>query len=183
MAVVTIIGLFLALAGPSLGSVVSERKSAGFAREVVGMFQTARSRAAGTGAAHAVEYDAATSSFTVYSAVDGGGMPVSNCWSPDWTPGGANLRLIAKTVPTDAAFATTPLTVAAIPGTTPPIQYCFTPGGRFYSRTAAGNPWVSGVPAVVGGNGFTIALTAKGAAATLYQVIIGANGLPNLVVQ
>ena len=58
MAVVTIIGIFVALAVPAMGGIIQDRHAARAADELANMFRIGRSRAAATGAAHYVRVSA-----------------------------------------------------------------------------------------------------------------------------
>lgn len=144
LAVVTIIGIFVALAMPGMGGIMQDRKAGHAADEIANMFRIARSRAAATGAAHFIRAVAGgtTSSFELRSTVVTVGGPVSSCVTPSWTD--ADSRVLKKV---DLGGATGPFAgndivvkPAEASGSTPATgivsEYCFTPGGMPWWRDA-----------------------------------------------
>lgn len=198
MAVITIIGLFAVLAFPSMGAALRQRHAAAYAREAFGELQLARARAAATGAAHAVFYDATTQSFFLRMAIDASGGPVSSCTQPAWansTPTTAPVKLgdnqligavsaISNAQNLSNDFTSDPLTITLTGTSTNQIvAVCYSPSGAVYWM-ANGSPgvWNHGIPFDPAGPGWSIALTSGGATAQQYNIVMGPNGLPNFVV-
>ncbi len=198
MAVITIIGLFAVLAFPSMGAVIRQRHAAAYAREAFGQFQLARARAAATGAAHAVFYDATTQSFFLRMAIDTKGGPVSSCVAPAWAQTttttapvilGDNQLIAAVSAISNSQnlsndFTTDPLTITLTGATQNQIKaVCYSPSAVVYWM-ANGSPgvWNHGIPFDPVGPGWSISLAATGSAAQLYNIVMGPNGLPNFVV-
>ncbi|MFI5297954.1 MAG: Tfp pilus assembly protein FimT/FimU [Polyangiales bacterium] len=203
MAVITLIGIFSAVAFPSLGGALRQRHAAAYAREVFGSFQVARSRAAATGAAHAVFFVAASNGFYIRMGIDTNNGPSSSCvtgssgtarpWAANplgpITLGDNQLVGAVSTLlndpqnPNNNDYTSDPLTILPT-GASPVSAVCYTPSGSVFSMlSGATGTWNRGIPVDPAGTGWSIALTSQGSAATVYQIVIGPNGLPNFVVQ
>lgn len=147
MAVVTIIGVFVALAVPAMGGILEDRHGARAADELANMFRIGRARAAATGAAHYIRVDAkgVTGTFELRTALAGGitGGPVSSCSGTSWGAGDSRqLKLIDMSTGIFAGkkIDFKPATALGGSGTTPTLsEYCFTPGGTPWVR--AGGQW------------------------------------------
>lgn len=144
MAVVTIIGVAVALAVPAMGGILEDRHAARAADELANMFRIARSRAAATGAAHYVKVDAkgAAATMELRSALTGiAGGPVSSCSGSTW--GATDSRTLKRIDVSAGSF--TGKDIGLLPaealggsGVTPTIaEFCFTPGGTPWVRTGA----------------------------------------------
>lgn len=147
MAVVTIIGVFVALAVPAMGGILEDRHAARAADELANMFRIARSRAAATGAAHYVKVNAsgASGSFELRSTITGVvGGPISNCSGSTWATGDSReLKLVNVGTGSFAGKNLQLDPAPAVGGTsaTPVLsEYCFTPGGTPWVRT--GGLWI-----------------------------------------
>lgn len=141
MAVIVMIGMFLVLAGPTLGGVLEDRHNMRAADEIAGMFRIARNRALATGGAHVVRVVNGTGGlrFELRAAVSLTGGPTSSCSSMAWTS--ADSRMLAsidfgtgQTNDTVSDWVGKNIRVVAISdayGTTPPSRdYCVTAGGN-----------------------------------------------------
>lgn len=139
MAVVTIIGIFVALAVPSMGGILQDRHAARAADELANMFRIARSRAAATGAVHSVKVAATGTSatFELRSAITGlVGGPVASCSGINWTT--TDSRSLKKIDLAAGAFKDKSLNLVPTSGTgatAATSEYCFTPGGTPWVRT------------------------------------------------
>ncbi len=146
MAVVTIIGIFVALAVPGMGGIMKDRHAARAADELANMFRIARARAAATGVAHMVVIDAngTGARFELRAALSGVGGPVASCSATTW--GASDSRQLKLIDLAGGSFAGKDITVKpadAIGGTTAtPIvsEFCYTPGGTPWLRS--GSLWV-----------------------------------------
>jgi type II secretory pathway pseudopilin PulG len=147
MAVVTIIGIFVALAVPAMGGILEDRHSARAADELANLFRIGRSRAAATGAAHYIKVDAKGTAATMelraaLSGVAGG--PVSSCSASKWsTTDSRGIKLIELSAGAFAGkgISLTPAEAIGGSGTTAAFtEYCFSPGGTPWVR--AGGQWV-----------------------------------------
>ncbi len=143
MAVIVMIGIFMVLAGPTLGGVLEDRHNMRAADEIGGMFRIARNRALATGGAHLVRVTSSGGGlrFELRAAVSLAGGPTPSCSAIAWTA--ADSRLLSsvdfatgKTNDTVSDWAGKNIRVVAISdgfGTTPPARdYCVTPGGNAY---------------------------------------------------
>ncbi len=143
MAVVTIIGVFVALAMPGMAGIMGDRHAARAADDVSAMFRIARSRAIATGAAHVVQVtdSGSSSKFVLRTTFQATNGPLASCLSPRWD---ASDSLVLQSI--DFAGATgsyggRDIRVTA-DGTTPKIgDYCFTPGGTSWWRNN-GTTWM-----------------------------------------
>lgn len=147
LAVVTIIGIFVALAMPGMGGIMQDRKAANVADEIANLFRIARARAAATGAAHYVRAEAGgtTAKFEMRAPILGTGAPTASCVTPSWTD--SDTRLLKKidlgapngpfagkdivVKPADAVGSTSATGVIT--------EYCYTPGGMPWWRS--GGVW------------------------------------------
>lgn len=146
MAVVTIIGIFVALAVPGMGGIMKDRHAARAADELANMFRIARARAAATGVAHMVHIDAngTAARFELRAAFSGVGGPIASCSGTTWAATDSRqLKLIDLTGGTFAGKDITvkPADAIGASGTTPIVaEYCYTPGGTPWVRS--GSIWV-----------------------------------------
>ena len=159
MAVVVIVGVLAAIAIPSAGSAIRERRSAAAANYIVQQYRTARARAMGRGSAVLVRYD--TGRVTVREAIAGtnataGGcnlVTASSCTLPAgrWDTA-TQYNQIDDFNPTASSsydgvafqfsfytFDPTGTGANATITSNPTLaDVCFTPGGRTFARTATG---------------------------------------------
>lgn len=142
MAVVVIIGIFAALAAPAIAGQVADRHVTRAAEDVTGLFRTARSRSAATGAAHAVIVTAVGTNlmFQLRAAVDigsgaavGNGPPSASCMTPLWT--NADSKLLATVDLTAGDYEGRGIIAQA--ASTNATSFCITPGGVPWYRTTA----------------------------------------------
>jgi prepilin-type N-terminal cleavage/methylation domain-containing protein len=138
LAVVTIIGLFVAMAMPGMSGIMQDRQAAHATDEIANLFRIARSRAAATGAAHYIKAVAGgtTASFEMRSTLVVVGGPSSSCNTPTWTDGDSKiLKRFDLGATTIGPFGNKQIMVqpaAATGGSTATAmisEYCFTPGG------------------------------------------------------
>lgn len=143
MAVIVMIGMFLVLAGPTLGGVLEDRHNMRAADEISGMFRIARNRALATGGAHVVRVTngAGGLRFELRAAVSLTGGPTPGCSAMAWTA--ADSRVLAsidfgtgKTNDTVSDWVGKNIRVTAISD-----GYGTTPAARDYCITAGGNSW------------------------------------------
>ena len=139
LAVVTIIGLFVALAMPGMSGIMQDRQAAHAAEEIANLFRVARARAAATGSSHYIRAVAGgtTAEFELRATfpVEGTG-PTSSCSTPVWTnTDSRQLKYFALGGASKGYFAGKQIIVkpADATGSTPVTgvvtEYCFTPGG------------------------------------------------------
>lgn len=146
MAVVVIIGIFVALATPGMAGILNDRQAARAADDISGLFRIARSRAAATGAAHMVRVlpSGTTSSFELRAAVGSLGGPISSCLTPSWTNADSSRISLVDFNETNGSWTgrgiiVVPATIAGASTSTPVAQdYCFTPGGVPWWRPGSG---------------------------------------------
>jgi prepilin-type N-terminal cleavage/methylation domain-containing protein len=148
LAVVTIIGLFVALAMPGMSGILQDRQAAHAADEIANLFRVARTRAAATGAAHYIRASAGgtTTTFQMRATRVVVGGPASSCMAPSWTDADTILLKqidLGMTLTGPFGGKEIIVTPAAASGGTPatPVvsEYCFTPGGMPWWRN--GGVW------------------------------------------
>lgn len=143
MAVVTIIGIFVALAVPAMGGIIQDRHAARAADELANMFRIGRSRAAATGAAHFIRVNASgtDAQIELRTALTGIGGPVASCSATTW--GASDSRQLKIVDLASGSFAGKDITLKpADPisgiGVTPGVaDFCYTPGGTSWVRPGA----------------------------------------------
>lgn len=140
MVVIVIIGMFVAMAAPVLGSALSDRHVERATNRTSGVFRTARTRSAATGAAHLVRTSTSGSSirFEVRAAVSPTtGAAVSSCTQPTWGGTSTDNQLIDVLDPaTDTSFSSNGVQILAVAGATGTIgDFCFTPQGTAWWNT------------------------------------------------
>jgi prepilin-type N-terminal cleavage/methylation domain-containing protein len=138
LVVITIIGIFVALAGPTIVSTMQDRHAARGADEVVGLFRRARTHAASSGGAHLVRVIASGSNlrFELREAVDPiTKFPQSNCQTTLWTATGTD-NLVLDTVDFDSGPS---YALKNIRASGPVNDVCISPGGTVYVRS--GGSW------------------------------------------
>lgn len=146
LAVVTIIGIFVALGLPTMGGVMQDRHASRAAEEIANLFRIARSRAAATGAAHRVLANTGTpaaGTFELRTALTVVGGPTSSCVTPMWTDTDSRVLNLLEFGPTAAgSFGGRGIEIKAIAdsgGTAPTLgETCFTPGGMTWVRLSGG---------------------------------------------
>jgi type II secretory pathway pseudopilin PulG len=179
MAVVCIVGIFGAMAAPSIGGALAERYSARAASEIAGMFEEARTRALATGAAHMVSVTAAG----VVTVTASQGVPTANvapnssCVLTNWASTTA-VSVIDSFDPGSPAYSGHPLQVIAAT----PQNYCINPMGFTWSQ-APGGAWSR-----IAGNAFsTITVQRLNSSGNptgfLRTVRIGANAMTVISIQ
>ncbi len=142
MAVVVIIGIFVALGFPAMGGILEDRYASQATDEIANLFRTARARSSATGAAHRVYVLASGSSgglLELRTALTGAGGPTASCVSPSWTD--VDSRLLTR-IDVSSGAGTGPLSnhgisIDSLTGTSA-LEYCFTPGGIPWRRTGGG---------------------------------------------
>lgn len=147
LAVVTIIGIFVALAMPAMGGIMQDRQAAHVADEIANMFRIARSRAAATGGAHYIRAEAGgpTARFQLRSTIVAVGGPTASCVTPSWTDADSRVLKDVDLGATTGAFAGKNIMVqpTTATGSTPATgvisEYCYTPGGMPWWRS--GGVW------------------------------------------
>jgi len=148
LAVVTIIGLFVALSMPGMSGIMQDRQAAHAADEIANLFRIARARAAATGAAHYIRANAAgtTAAFEMRSTIVVVGGPSSSCITPTWTDTDSRqLKRFDLGMATTGQFGNKGILVrpsdatGGTPATPALAEYCFTPGGMPWWKT--GGVW------------------------------------------
>ncbi len=145
MAVVTIIGIFVALAMPGMAGIIQDRHAARAADDVSGLFRVARARAIATGAAHVVRVtkSGTSSRFEMRAAlavIAEVGIPTASCLTPLWNATDSQELAVIDFGASNGSYGGRDIMVTAVTdanGTTPDVQdYCFTPGGLSWWRNA-----------------------------------------------
>ena len=151
MTVVLIIGLFIALAAPSLARIFDDRRAANITDDISGMFRVARTRSSSTGGAHAVRVTVAGTGlkFELMQAIDPstGALstksPVPSCMSPSWAKGSPDVQLLQTIDPSNDPTLVSK-GIYAVPGPTGTSVgvFCFTPGGStWWLDGTGGGAW------------------------------------------
>ncbi len=141
LAVVAIIGIFLALAAPSISKTLDDRRAGALADDISGMFRVARTRAASTGATHVVSATVSTGGLVklvLMNAFDPASLaPINSCFSPSWTPG-VGIRVMQTIDPvTDKTLG--PRGIEAIAANPASLGlFCFTPSGSSWWKSSGG---------------------------------------------
>lgn len=142
MAVVAIIGIFVALGFPAMGGVLEDRNTGRAAEDVTNLFRIARARAAATGAAHRISATAngtGGGNFDLRTALTNVGGPTSSCISPTWLDVDSRvLQRVDITATGSGSLAGRGIVVDALPTVATATEFCFTPGGNSWVRTAGG---------------------------------------------
>jgi type II secretory pathway pseudopilin PulG len=142
MAVIVIIGLFVALGFPAMGGVLEDRHAARAAEDIANIFRIARSRAAATGAAHRVSVNAASATagtLTLRTALTNVGGPTSSCVTPFWTDADSRLlQTIDLSATGSGSLAGRGIQITPLAGVSATVDYCFSPGGTSWFRTGGG---------------------------------------------
>ncbi len=138
LVVVTIIGIFMALAGPTIVSSMQDRHAARGADEVIGFFRRARTHAASSGGAHVIRVTAGSGNlrFELREAVDPTtGFPQSSCLTTPWTSGGPDNKVLDV-----IDFLNTPSYKGKNIRASGTFKgdICVTPGGMVYVNAGAG---------------------------------------------
>jgi prepilin-type N-terminal cleavage/methylation domain-containing protein len=166
MIVVVIIGLFAALASPSVISLVKDQRVRRHSMSVVDVLRTARGRALGRGAAVDVHYqlpgsvsDAARNIspeadvnqadfYVAEASFAANGLPDPSCQSHAFNaadPGWVQIDRIAPgraAEGTSVVFGGSYTTLANVSANTADMDLCFSPSGRVFLRdNTAGTPW------------------------------------------
>ncbi|MGZ3421754.1 MAG: pilus assembly FimT family protein [Polyangiales bacterium] len=135
MAVVVIIGIFVALASPAMSGVLQDRHAMRAADDLSGMIRLARTRATATGAAHLVRATPSGSSmkFELRAAMGTLGGPISSCITPTWVATDSVQLSMLDFGTGTGSYAGRDIIVKPVTdalGTTGTSQdFCFTPGG------------------------------------------------------
>ena len=147
MIVVVIIGLFAALAAPSVTSLVRDQRTRRESLSVMDVYRQARARSLGRGSAVNVNYqiDGTTqqSTFVSQEALDNY-LPTANCQTYPWAVGlnGSAPVTFSNVQPGKAVdfpvvqLTGTVWTANLVQTTSPYIDVCFTPKGRIFYRLA-----------------------------------------------
>jgi prepilin-type N-terminal cleavage/methylation domain-containing protein len=149
MVVVVIIGILAAISLPQVVQRMRNRRGAQAIQTVALMYRNARLRAMGRGFAVLVSYTGDVGAgFQVRETLPMNGvadctphLPLT-CTNTNWTNPAAT-QLVAAFNPAENASATAQVKDATLNQVTPYLDICFSPHGRTYSRTAAGNPLAS----------------------------------------
>ncbi|GAC1351723.1 MAG: hypothetical protein NVS3B20_21590 [Polyangiales bacterium] len=181
MVVVTIIGLFTAMAGPTIVSTLQDRHASRGAEEISNLFRRARTRAASYGAAHIVRVLAVsgTQRFELRMAVDPvTGSPNASCMTTTWaTAGGDNLLIDVVDFANGPRYQGQGINVTGNLG-----DYCMTPGGTPWGMTPGGI-WTR--PTGSFNLGYTVSRTDSSGVAfgIVRNVVIGVSGIPRITAQ
>lgn len=150
MIVVVIIGLFAALAAPSVTALVRDQRARRESLSIMDLYREARARSLGRGSAVDITYSvtAAQSDFVVREGTGANGIPYPSCQTfdsstpvniahtrPGWTTDTPLLKVTASIW--DAATADPGHTIAG--GNY--IEVCYAPSGRVYYRQLASDPF------------------------------------------
>ncbi len=144
MVVVIIIGILSTIAVPQLVERMRERRASQAAQTVALMYRNARLRALGRGFSVMVSYVAGTG-FTVREVVAAAGsnpcVPTlpPTCTNTVWTTAAAS-ALVDGFNPEKAGDLAATMTDSSTGAVVTYYDLCFSPRGRAFSRTAAGNP-------------------------------------------
>jgi len=144
MVVVVIIGLFAALAAPSVISQVRDQRARRQAISIVDIFRDARARALGRGTAININYqlpgageaNALQSDFIIQQAVNASLLPNPYCTQTTWT--NVDSQVIAQVRPGVSTTGPGVLLGASYynsantPTATTNLNVCFTPSGRIF---------------------------------------------------
>jgi prepilin-type N-terminal cleavage/methylation domain-containing protein len=140
LAVVAIIGIFLALAAPAISKTLDDRKAGGLANDVAAVFRLARARAAATGSAHVVRVTSISgvAKLELMQAIDATTKAaVSSCFTPTWNPAGSDVRVLMTIDPANTP-ALKAKKIVVVATTTNVGMFCFTPGGGSWWNTSGG---------------------------------------------
>lgn len=146
MVVVVIIGLFAALAVPSIVSLIKDQRTRREAMNITNTFRSARARSLGRGSAVNIAFSLTPvaggmmANFTTREAVTGA-LPDPTCRGYNWTGG----VIIASLTPhlvngrsdTQITAETNDLQLGA-PTPATYLEVCYTPKGRLFTRTTTG---------------------------------------------
>jgi prepilin-type N-terminal cleavage/methylation domain-containing protein len=207
LAALVIIGIFVALAGPSMGSAVRDRRAVQAVDYIVTMFRLARSRAAATGTAHMVRTNFAQvatvptsgvptmpksglyGNFQLLAAMSPTGLPVSTCSGSTWTAGDSYQLNQNTSVnywnfqPSTDTLTWGDISIGNMPGTAAARDYCYTPSGQVFFRNSDGS-WTR--PTGSASWAFVVARfdgTGTGSLGLTRTITIGMNGIPWVVAQ
>lgn len=145
MAVIVIIGIFVALASPAMSGVLQDRHAMRAADDLSGMIRLARTRATATGAAHMVRAlpSGTSMKFQLFAAMGTLGGPISSCITPVWNASDSLLLSTVDFGATTGSYGGRDIFVKPVSdalGTTATTQdFCYTPGGTPWWRT--GGSW------------------------------------------
>jgi type IV fimbrial biogenesis protein FimT len=136
MVVVVIIAVLAAIAVPSVANRLRERRSQEAAERIAILYRSARMRAMGRGAAVFVRYE--DGAFTVSEAVAQQGGSAT-CLLPSGSCNSAQRSSVTTLdVPNSAEYEG--VVVAPGTGVGDPVEVCYTPLGRAYTRGASTDP-------------------------------------------
>lgn len=149
MVVVVIIGLFAALAVPSIVSLVRDQRTRRESQAITNVFRQARARSLGRGSAVNINFTTTAipggtrADFVTREAVLAA-LPNPQCRGFDWTTGvklGQYYPVLVNGRPDTQITAQ-----VSPPGLGPPVgatyvDICYTPKGRLFQRTDAGDPF------------------------------------------
>jgi prepilin-type N-terminal cleavage/methylation domain-containing protein len=150
MVVVVIIGILAAIAVPQIAARMRERRANQAAQQIALLYRNARLRAMGRGFAVLVNYNAGTGMFRVLETLPAGGLTdciarlPPSCTNTSWTVATAT-REVERFDPSRSGatgnYQGVVVSVKEQPSgsTASSLDLCFTPRGRTFSRTAAGN--------------------------------------------
>ena len=147
LAVVAIIGIFFVLAAPSLSRTFDDQRASSVADNIAQMFRVARTRAAFSGAAHAVvatDMGGGQMKLVLAQAIDPTTKAADgSCFSHTWTVLGtpaADMRVLMTIDPTSDATLVGK-NIYVVPSATNAGTLCYTPGGAMWVRSPGSSTW------------------------------------------
>jgi len=147
MIVVMIIGLFAALAAPSISSLVRDQRTRREAYTLVDTFRQARARSLGRGSAVNVNFNinitATTQSDVVTKEATTANVPDPNCRTFNW-PAATVIAHVQPGASSQGAGVQVTATIfdkAMTATATPYADVCYTPSGRIFTRNAPAGVW------------------------------------------
>lgn len=149
MVVVVIIGLFAALAVPSIVSLVRDQRTRRESQAITNVFRQARARSLGRGSAVNINFTTSAvgagtrADFVTLEAVTGS-LPDPQCRGFDWTTGVRIAHYYPSLVngqPDTQITAEVNDAGLGAPTGTAYVDVCYTPKGRLFQRVAAGDPF------------------------------------------
>ncbi len=142
MAVVVIIGIFVALASPAMSGVLADRHAMRAADDLANLIRQARTRAVATGAAHLIRAtpSGTTMKFELRAAMGVVGGPISNCMMPLWNASDSQQLALLDFGGANTSYSGRDITVAPFSGTSSTQDFCYTPGGAAWWKV--GGAWI-----------------------------------------
>lgn len=143
MACIVIIGIFVALASPAMSGVLQDRHAMRAADDISGLIRLARTRSSATGSAHMIRAtgSGSTMKFELRAAVNTTsslGGPISSCITPQWVDtDSVQVAMLDFTgANKNYSYVGRDIIVRPVDPTPPAQDFCYTPGGSAWWRTA-----------------------------------------------